>query len=135
MDIYSAFKLPPKVLVDTSLIPSMTKQSFKDECDINILMSRYERTGVLDFVNEHEAHYGDISPIEFHEAMNIVAQGKSMFEAMPGALRARFENEPAKFLEFVQDERNRDEAVSLGLVNPTPKAVPVDEPLVPSEPP
>lgn len=133
--IHSAFDLPPKVLIDTSIEPPVTKQSFKDECDINVLMSRYERSGILDFVNENEPYYGDISPIDFQEAMNIVAKGQSMFEAMPAKLRTRFDNRPEKFLEFIQNDSNRAEAISLGLVNPPVPSTSEVSPETPPEPP
>ena len=38
-----------------------------------------------------------------------------MFEELPATIRKKFENDPAKFLDFVNDERNADEMVELGL--------------------
>ena len=139
MKFSSAYSARTPVLLDCSVEPSMTKQSFAAECDINTIMARYEHTGVLDFVNENEARYGEFSAVDYQEAQNIVASANSMFAAMPAALRSRFDNEPAKFLDFVNDERNYLEALDLGLVNarpePTPQTTPVVAPSVPSEPP
>lgn len=106
-----------------------TKQSFKAECDINNIMAKFVRTGVLDFVNKHEPRYGDVSGLEFQAAQLIVAQGKTMFEELPSHLRARFENDPGAFLDFVGDEKNREEARELGLLRPdSPPVTPTPTP-------
>lgn len=101
-----------------------TKQSFKDECDINNILKRFQKTGVLDFVNKHAAQYGDVIGADFQSAMNIIAQANSMFADLPAHLRTRFENDPAQFLDFVADEKNRPEALELGLLKqPAPEPV------------
>lgn len=103
--------------------PGRTKQSFKAECDINTIVSRFLRTGTLDFANKNEPRYGDTTGIEYQSAVQTVAAARSLFNDMPAALRSRFENEPAKFLDFIQDERNIDEARELGLMKPLPEPV------------
>lgn len=99
-----------------------TKQSFKDECDINQIMARYQRTGVLDFASRHEAKYGDCTGLEFQAGMELIIGAKQMFADLPSALRNRFQNEPAMFLDFIQDEGNRAEAEALGLLKVKPAA-------------
>lgn len=105
-----------------------TKQSHKAECDINTILARYKRTGVLDFQQRMEPQYGDVSAIEFQDAQLKIAHAKGLFAAMPAHLRHRFDNDPVKFLAFVNDERNRNEAEDLGLLkvkSPEPVAAPV----------
>lgn len=53
---------------------------------------------------------------DFQEAMFIVAQGKSMFEELPGEIRKRFSNDPAQFLGFVQNPDNMDEMARMGIL-------------------
>lgn len=102
------------------------KQSFKDECDINKILDRYHKTGVIDFVNRNEARYGEASSIDFQTSMQIVADGNSMFEEMPAHLRKRFNNDPYEFLRFIENDQNRDEAIKLGLIQPPePSEAPV----------
>lgn len=109
-----------------------TKQAFKDECDINRIMSRYISTGVLDFVNRHAPQYGDVTGYDFMEAQLIVANARSMFEELPATVRDRFDNDPALFLDFVADDKNRDEARELGLLRPdSPKPATQPEPPTP----
>lgn len=106
--------------------PSMTKQSHKDECDVNIIVARFLKTGVLP-ENGREPRYGDVSSMDFQEAMLIVADARSAFEALPALVRERFKNDPADMLRFCEDPANRAEAASLGLMSP-PEPVPAPVP-------
>lgn len=98
--------------------PGRTKQAHKEECDINNILSRYKKTGVLAFQQQHEPQYADVSGINFQDAQFVVARARSLFAELPSHLRARFRNDPAQFLDFVQNEANRPEAEELGLVRP-----------------
>lgn len=95
--------------------PSMTKQSFKDECDINKIMKKFERTGAITHYAKYGAEYGDATQIELQDALNVVARADEMFEELPAAIRKRFSNDPGEFLAFVQDESNKEEMIKLGL--------------------
>lgn len=95
----------------------LAKQSFRDECDINNIMQKYVATGLLEHVNEREAVFDDFSGFDFARSMNVVAKAQEMFDNLPAEIRKRFQNDPVAFIEFVQDETNRDEAVKLGIVN------------------
>lgn len=90
---------------DTSLSfvgAGRTKQSFKDQCDINFIMGRYLKSGAVDHLAKHGGQYGDVSPLSFHEAMNIVSTAEQMFNDLSSDVRKRFANDPARFLDFVQ---------------------------------
>ena len=106
-----------RVAIDCSQ-NSRTRQEFKTECDINVIMGRYMKTGIIDFVIRNEPRYGDVTGMEFQSAMEQVAAAKSMFNELPSELRKKFENNPAKFLDFVNDDNNRKEAAELGLLKP-----------------
>jgi len=96
--------------------PSRTKQAFKDEVDINRIMKKYQKTGVLP-VSQKSPLYGDFSSIpDFEAASNKLIQAQEAFDAQPAYLRKRFNNNPSELLAFLQDESNRDEAIKLGLV-------------------
>lgn len=98
--------------------PSLTKQSFAEECDINTIVERFGLTGELP-TDIRAPQYADFDEIfDYHSAMNAVAQAREAFDAMPADVRARFSNDPGAFVDFCADENNRDEAVKLGLVLP-----------------
>lgn len=121
---FTRFDRPPHVVIsmDTSL--SRTKQSFKAECDINNIMKRFERTGVLTDMIKQNPAYGDFSEVpDYLEALNIVAHAHTQFESLSAKVRARFNNDPEQFLAFVSDPRNRKEMVDMGLaIKREPKA-------------
>lgn len=97
--------------------PSLTKQSFKDECDINTIMDKFTKTGVLNHVARHQMQYGYATATDLREALDIIEQGQSMFMDLPAVVRKRFNHDPAEFLEFVQNPANKEELADLGLLN------------------
>ncbi|AXH77979.1 MAG: internal scaffolding protein [Microviridae sp.] len=111
---------PYKLSISQSFDPSLdrTKQSDKDSCDINLIMARYIKTGVLDFVNKNAASYGDITGIDFQTSMDTVAKAKTMFDQLPAELREQFDNNPGFFCDFVSNEENLPEMAEMGLLTP-----------------
>ena len=96
---------------------SLTRQSFVDECDFNALMSRFEKTGVIEHIDARRPVYQDVSAfVEYQEAHNLVIAARSSFDALPSSVRERFGYDPSALISFLGDERNRDEAVKLGLI-------------------
>jgi len=75
----------------------------------------YRKTGVLPAPRPGLA-YRDMSVVpDFQTAMTVIAEAKSSYQRLPAALRAKFDNNPDKFVTFVTDPRNLDDLVSLGL--------------------
>jgi len=95
-------------------------QSFKAECDINLIMDKVRKKQVhLQDLIRQDASYGDYSEAgDFMSAQKIIVHAKEQFAALPSRTRERFGNDPAKLLEFVHDDRNLAEARSLGLLKP-----------------
>jgi phage internal scaffolding protein len=104
----------------------LTEQNHKDETDINNIVRKYNKTGLIDHLNQFEKQYGDMTGYDYQDAMNTVAAANSMFEGLPSAIRNQFDNDPAKFINFVDDEANADKLVEMGLVKPK-VSTPVDE--------
>jgi len=96
--------------------PSLAQQHFKEECDINTILQKFNVTGILPEA-PLSPRYGDFTGIgDYHTALNRVIAAQDEFEALPAQIRARFDNDPAKLIEFLDDEANRPEAEELGLV-------------------
>jgi phage internal scaffolding protein len=96
--------------------PTLAQQHYKDECDINTILQKFSITGILPEV-PLSPRYGDFSGIsDYHTALNRVIAAQDEFEALPAQIRARFENDPSKLIEFLDDENNRSEAEHLGLI-------------------
>lgn len=103
-----------RVSLDCSGSDDKAKQSFKDECDVNTIVRRYEMGGELPEFRG-EPLYADVSGIEFQAMMDVVASAQAAFEALPAEVRRRFGNDPREFVAFVGDPSNRAEARKLGL--------------------
>ncbi len=111
---------------------SLAKQEFRDECDINNVMRKYEKTGLLDHVNKFQGQYGDFSEVvDYQSALNAVMSADAAFLTLPAGVRARFENDPAGFLEFVENG-TEDELREAGLL-PRQPPVAVEAPGEPPE--
>lgn len=111
----------------------MTEQSHKKSCDINTILRRFQKTGMLTHVNNMQGKYEDYpSSIDFQQMQNIIASAKSMFESIPSSVRTRFHNDPAEFLEFAQDPANRSEMLEMGFSEEHLPDIP--EPVTPVEP-
>lgn len=96
--------------------PSLAQQHFKDECDINNILRQFNITGLLP-EQPLSPRYGDFTGIgDYHSALNRVIAAQDEFDGLPATIRARFNNDPAILIEFLEDENNRPEAEMLGLV-------------------
>lgn len=100
--------------------PTMTVQSEKDNCDINVIMNRYATCGTplparSDGV---EPMFADVSELgDYMENFNRCKQAEEMFNSLPSALRKELDNNPANLLPFIQDEKNRERCYEYGLIN------------------
>lgn len=113
--------------------PSMTQQQFKDETDINTIVRRFGLTGELpNGINMPRS--GDFTDApDFQTAMNLIRQAEEAFLEIPGEIRARFDHDPAKVIAFLEDEKNRDEAIKLGFIEKPTETTRTGDP-VPTQP-
>lgn len=117
MKFYTMFNRPPQV--DTICDkPSMTRQEFARDCDLNCILEDYRITGQLPN-NGRVPSYGDFTSVQdFETSLKRVNQAKDDFNALPASTRARFGNDPVAYYSFVLDPANADECVKLGLATP-----------------
>lgn len=110
-----------------------TVQSEAPACDINAMMAKYQKTGVIP-QSQRKPQYGDFSNVmDFMTAKTIVNNATQWFDTLPPLIRKRFRNDPAEYLEFMGIEENRAEAEELGLVERPAKEPAIETP--PEEPP
>lgn len=101
-----------------------TKQSFKKDCDINVIMGKYAKGQVVDHLAKWEGSFGDFPAMEFQEAMNLTVKAQEMFDDLDSSVRKRFGNNPFEFLQFANDPKNIDELRKLGLAKPVEPSPP-----------
>lgn len=97
-------------------------QEFKDQCDINNIMARFQRSGALDWANKHEGTFADVTGYGFQSAMDTIQRAQQLFDDLPSSVRDRFHNDPSSFLDFIHNPNNHEEATRLGL---TREAMPI----------
>lgn len=107
--------------LDFSDSPSLTKQEYKEECDIVKQIKKLavygDSSGLIQ--NNDTARYIDCSNIpDFITAQNTVIKATEMFNSLSSEVRKEFDNDPAELLKFVSDDKNYEKAVKLGLVEP-----------------
>lgn len=105
--------------------PTRVEKSHKDQVNINNIVARYLKTGLMER-QMTPPMYGDFSSGEdFHGALTKIRESEYAFMGLPASVRRRFRNDPGELLDFLADEENRAEAVALGLIVEE-QAAPVD---------
>lgn len=88
---------------------SLTQQHMKDECDINVLMERFVVRGEIPQLPEPPIQ-GDFTNImTMQEALNLQIQARESFMGLDAKIRARFDHDPAKFVDFASDPANSEQ--------------------------
>lgn len=122
----SDFREIPRFPVTVVCGESRTRQSMKSECDINNIVARFKRTGVLSPVRAGSGVYLDVSTVgDYREACDRVRSADRMFMKLPAKVRAVFGNDPSRFLDAVVDPRRKSELEDLGVFEKAP-ATPAD---------
>ena len=102
--------------LDCSQLKSRTQQHFQEEVDINTIVRRFGLTGELP-ENVPMVLQGDFTNVvDFQSAMDMVVAAREAFMEQPAEVRARFDNDPQKFLDFTSNAENFDEAAKLGMI-------------------
>jgi len=106
---------------------SLAKQSFQKECDINNIMKKFEKTGIINHLNTHSGGYGNyIGYEDYHSSLNKILQADAAFTSLPSLVRSKFHNDPAKFLEYAQNPDNLEGMREMGLAPPATPEAPTD---------
>lgn len=95
---------------------SMTDQSYKDDCDVNVIIDRYLKTGQISHLAKYRGQYADVSQItDLQGAMDTVKKAGEAFMSLPAQLRKKLNNDPQEFIKYMQDPKNLEESIELGL--------------------
>lgn len=99
---------------------SLTLQSQAQDADINVIMKRFGVTGVLPQVALPPS-YGDFDSVsDYSDAVALIREANASFNALSASVRARFDNDPALFVNFCCDPSNIDAMREMGLAVPKP---------------
>ena len=102
--------------VVTNFGPTLTKQSFAADCNVNNVVAKYASLGVLNHLNPEKPRYIDcVSVPDYQASLDIIQRATDQFVALPAKIRAHFANDPAEFLQFCSDPANAQALVKMGL--------------------
>jgi len=116
---------------------SMTRQSFLGESNINNILARYRVTGLMRQV-PGQPLYLDCTrlPVDYQAALNAVLSAEAAFSQVSSDIRARFDNDPGRFVEFCGNPENLDQLREWNLAPPAEIVVSgeVNDDAAPAEP-
>jgi phage internal scaffolding protein len=110
------------------------KQEFKEETDINLIVSSYMKTGSVPGARaftQRFPQFGDFSGVrDLSDALRFADESKEAFMSLPVKVRERFHNNVSELHSFIMDENNRPEAERLGLVEIKERPVEDQPPII-----
>lgn len=104
--------------------PSLTKQEFKEDADINNIIARFQQTNELPPIPLPE-HFMDIRNRQTYlQVQEHMAEANAIFYKLPAQLRAEHLNDPARWADAVVkavEAGDLEKARKLGIDEPEPK--------------
>lgn len=110
--------------------PTLTKQEFAEEVDINTIVERFGVTGEMPQNVRVPLTSEFVETMDYRTSIDKIREADDAFMQFPAKIRAEFENDAAKFVAFVSDPANVDKVREWGLANPLPTASPPVEVIV-----
>lgn len=96
---------------------SKTRQSELDGADINVILERMGAQGVGPSFNVGQPRFLDISAVgDYRTALDQVREARAYFMELDAEDRARFNNDPAVFLDTVNDPVKLQALIDEGIV-------------------
>lgn len=116
---------------------SLTKQSFKDQADVNLVVRRYATEGTLPYVNPRPGVFGDVSgAVQLQEAIELVRDANDSFQGLPSSVRTLADNSAVNFLQMLSTPDGVSDLQEVGFLPTPPAPTPVVEtPPTPAAPP
>lgn len=95
--------------------PSLTQQHFKDDCDVNLILERFMRTGELPSSSSSGVpSFQDVSDFgDFRDLQSAMSDARDYFESLPARVRARYNNDLTIFYESLSTRQGYDAFVTL----------------------
>lgn len=100
---------------------SRAQQHFLKESDINNIINKYRKTGVLGSPVRRPTYFGDFTDLgDFQTVHNKLIEANTAFMTLPAKVRDKFKGNVNELLTFINNPDNANEARELGLLAPLP---------------
>lgn len=94
--------------------PTLTKQAFKNESDINSIVAQAFKNGFIP--TPRQGIFSDVTLLDdYQAAANLLNDVDDTFYSLPAELRRRFSDSPEVYLEFVTNPANYAACIDLGI--------------------
>jgi len=108
---------------------SEVQQSFRDQCDLNKIVGRYDKVMRDDFLSTHfdtqGGSYADVSEVpDYRDALHIIRDAQESFNRLPQEWRNEFGNDMRAFVHAIDDPNQRSRLEALGVFKSRDTATP-----------
>jgi phage internal scaffolding protein len=104
--------------------PSRVKREFRNDADINTIMDRFKKTGVLPVTGQTPTYMDTTQIPNLQQAMDVMIQAEAAFSGLPAKVRKEFDNNPMTFVEYATKKENLPQLREWGLAKPEEKEKP-----------
>jgi len=103
------------------------EQAHRDEVNINNIVRRHGIDLIAKTAALQQFTYDNNPNNDFQETMNAILKAQDSFESVPSEIRKQFDNNPAKFMDFIHNSDNQQQLIDWGLAKApeTPQPVQV----------
>lgn len=117
MDFYTRYNPPASPSLKFSQ-PSKTEQCHRDDCDINTIIRRYQKTGVLGSATQvRNMVFGDFASMPDRLTSELhLADAKERFMALPMNVRKHFDHDMGKLMAALNDPKQIPTLQNLGIL-------------------
>jgi len=100
---------------------SLVKSEFAAQAEINGIVRRFLATGVAPGARGVPMNGDFCNAPDFQTSMNLMIKARNAFDSLPAKVRREFDHDPGRLIGFLEDPKNRDKAVELGLIERPPE--------------
>jgi hypothetical protein len=87
---------------------SPTKQEFRDDCDVNNIIRRHSLEHIAMVANAKGGNYIDCPSLDYKQMMDMTISVQAEFGELTAELRDAFDNDPEKWLAFLETATEDD---------------------------
>lgn len=117
MEFRTLWTKPLKVSQGPGKEPSLTQQHEAAACDINNILKRYVKTGILPSMGEGQ--FIDVTGVDdYRHALELLQNANDAFDGLGARVREHFNNDPQELIAAAFDPKRQKEFEELGLTVP-----------------
>jgi len=102
------------------------EQAHKDEVNINNIVKRHGMDLIAKTAALQQFKYDDNPNNDFQETMNMILKAEKSFSSVPSEIRKQFDNNPAKFMDFIHNGDNKQQLIDWGLAKAPETPQPIE---------